>query len=823
MGLFSSKKKTYVASTCYNLAGDENERPDYLKSVVVGAVISGDRSVSLGEAIQNGFTGGPGAKLKSYYRWARDNYEPVIGFSSSGLASAPDVNAWTVASYVSAAPGNSVSVQSVKVGPADLEVWAEQWVLNNAYAQFNDEWRADFDEATGEVVVTLPLGSVHRFVPAGFDKDATYVFATYNEVTEGVTMPTTVGSTIALATGAAFPSTSGWTTTSFTTTPRTVPAAYNETHGVYTKTELIGNESSVIVYSLTSVMYQDQTGRDNGSGGLIIDRTYKINTTQTVIVDYSPLKVFIYKVGSGIAELDGQVSDNSGGMSGFFPPIPVRINNQFVSESFLPSQYEHAKKAFKKLIGGTKFDDMIVSLEDNPDLGDIDYVYVVPGVSLNVKENACRKYLYKFFANAMATSLYGETEYASWGVGTEDGKEAMNLWRDWLTAQTIDGNPMQGSAEPPRGSYAASATNEILVKATADSLGYDTRISWSSIKEDAGSGLSRPGAVKGDVWLTSGNSLFSQGLINGGSLGDLDTYNTTDLLIYWQLSAVSWKRLTIRELVHRNYVYGGKFVEISAQEALEDLDDSGFIVPLHYETLNSVSAKDCAQMSTACLFIVINTYQTVKLKWYQTGWFKLLAIIVVVALTIIFPPAGLVGASAFTIAAVTLTNILISMIMFRIIQSVSIELFGRKAGTIIAIVASFLAMNPEILTQSLGESLTYLSQVEQLTSFTSAVGQVGQAIGAMKVQDLANKNQSVLDNYSRISKELSDLYAKNLGSDFSFDAMSLTSSSNADRFVVEPRSVFLARTLMTGSDIAELSNSLVSDFASLTLNTELPV
>jgi hypothetical protein len=824
MGLFKKKKKTYVASTCYNLAGDEAERPDYLKSVVLGAAIAGDPKASLGDAIRDGYLGGPGMKMRAYYRWAQSDYADVIGFSSSGMASAPDVSPSSVADSIPVDPGKTISVQSIHVGPADLEIWAEQWMLENAPAVFNEEWEADFDETSGQIVITMPDTSVVSFTPTNFDKAAVYISATYNEVQVAESLPTVTGSVVTLLAGDAFPSTSGWTEDSFTSTPRTVPEPWTETHRVSSKTQLLGDDGSGVVYSRHSVMYQDQLGHDDGTGHVVLDRTYRIDTTDTIVVGYSPLRVFIYKVGSGVALLDDQITDTSGWVSDFLPPIPVRVDNQFISDSYLPTQYEWAKKAYKKLMNGGKFDELVDNLAENPDLGDLDYVYVVPGVSLNVAEMSARRYIYNFFSRIAMTAVYAESAYNQWGDNVEEATIAQQIFAEWLSAQDDPGNPLAGTSPPSTGVYTPAASNEILVKATSDGLSYDTRISWQSIKEDAGSGLSRPGAKKGDVWLTTGTTSIFGGEIYGGVLGYLEAdTQPDDLIIYWQLSASSWKRIRVRGLVHRNFIYGGKFVEITAKDALEDLDESGFIIPIHYDTMREMSARDCAQMTTASLFLVINCYQVVKQKWYQTGLFKIFVIVLIVALTIIFPPAGLAGASALTIAVITLTSILISMILFKIVQVVAIEAFGRKVGNIVAIVATFLIMNPEMLSQSIGQNLATLAQADNLMRLTSAVGQTVSDMIMQDAQGAFEKAQGILSDYEIKSKEISDMAVANLNSDFSFDVMRLTDAAGSARFVAEPSNIFLTRTLMTGSDIAELSLGLVSDFTSLTLNMELPV
>ena len=69
MGFFGNKKKRYVSSTVYNLAGDEDKRPNFLKATVIGAVIGGKDS--LAQAIQDAYATGPGTRLKRF----NNNYD----------------------------------------------------------------------------------------------------------------------------------------------------------------------------------------------------------------------------------------------------------------------------------------------------------------------------------------------------------------------------------------------------------------------------------------------------------------------------------------------------------------------------------------------------------------------------------------------------------------------------------------------------------------------------------------------------------------------------------------------------------------------------
>ena len=72
-------------------------------------------------------------------------------------------------------------------------------------------------------------------------------------------------------------------------------------------------------------------------------------------------------------------------------------------------------------------------------------------------------------------------------------------------------------------------------------------------------------------------------------------------------------------------------MDISAKEALEDVEESGFIIPLHEGVYRAMGLKDSTQMATACSFMVFNCYQVVKKKWYQTGIFKIILVVILIS------------------------------------------------------------------------------------------------------------------------------------------------------------------------------------------------
>ena len=98
-----------------------------------------------------------------------------------------------------------------------------------------------------------------------------------------------------------------------------------------------------------------------------------------------------------------------------------------------------------------------------------------------------------------------------------------------------------------------------------------------------------------------------------------------------QISDTEWEALEIIGAVHDNLIYNNKSVTITATEALLDNEESGFLLPIHYATYREMSLVDATQLGTQTSFMVLNSYKVVKKKWYQTGFFKLVVFVAVIA------------------------------------------------------------------------------------------------------------------------------------------------------------------------------------------------
>lgn len=672
MGLFGGTE-TFVASTVYNMAGPEEDRPDYLKTVIVGNVIS-NKSFSMSDTIGQCYMAGPGIKARAFYRWALNNYTEIGVPPMTLLLLTPAANS-AILPNLPVGANQTAHILDTHQGNGDISYWGDKWVLDNQPARKAEDYTVTWDGSHGKVTFDSD-GFSGTFVPAPtFSGTASYIYVHYN----------------------------------------------------------------------------------------ITD-----NATAAVVGE----KVWIYKIGSGNASLDATVKSSSKA-SHFFPFIPIRDQNTFLSEDYLPDIYEASKKAYRKATSGhsADYDKLIDKIKDNDSIDDIDYAYIVYGVPLNVIDNSARRYLFNFF-KALIPDTAGET-----------------------------------------------GTNRIEIVSPGTAVTkLNMTIDWTNIVLSSGSGMKKAGAQLGEVWLQAS--------------GD-------NVIINCQVSKDAWETLTISGLVHNNWVYKSSSVKIKGSEALTDADESGFLVPLHYETIKDMSLVDSTQMMTASIFIVFNSFKTVKQKWYETWAFKIFIFIVIIAITVVtmgaaapglLGAAGSVGASlgfTGTMAAIVgaVANALAAMILVQLITMGAVAAFGAKVGSIIAVIASTIAIavgGSLMSGQSLSAAWGSMMSAQNLLKLTESVGNGIANYMKASAQDIMVDAQQVVDDYQKQSKQIQELFAQNIGYDRGIvDPLSLTDVSFSNP--AETSQQFMMRTLMTGSDIAELSMDMLTNFTMYTLDTSLPI
>lgn len=903
MGIFSTKRKTYVSSSVWNMAGDVNKRPNFLKTAMFSHIINDSPSVA--ESLTGSYLQGPGIRLRRFSGWAQRNFDADVGNVEGGFMirknADPDVVAQQIG-IINGTPSTEVTrLQSLNLGLADYTFWAEKHILENKIEIVNDNWTVDFNGSTKVMHFTYPDGTTEDVSIPDYDERAEYIYAVYQTSKPSYVDSTTWDDERWLLPDEPFPDTTGYSLETNNTTPRsrvltntvttwstysdgrpqdgpftsttTDPKSWDDFTRTYIKDEYMGNDTtpgSNRTWTKRTRYAFDQEGQiqtgdqttsteETIAGGVIKTNwtrnqyellyLYKhwLRTIDKVIdEDSGDLKMFIYKAGSGNAVLDAMF-ERQQAIQSFLPFIPFRIDNRFLSYSTMGDVYVKSKKAFTKAVGGS-YTDVMKELKKNPDIGDIDYIYTVFGVSLNTPSQTGRKYIYRFFHELLSGGIVPNPgagqDYNQWVAEREAAEQQLATWTIWKEAQSDPSNPLFGTPEPTRPPMTANAPNSFRVYSkTKPVMNYDYTVMWQGLREDVVPGLFAGDMKVGEYRITATAPSFeSSGSLWGGVEIPLDTtgYNTTKIV--WQETATQHRIISLIGLDSKNLIYNGKAVEISAKEALDDPEESGFLIPIQMDTYKKMSLKDQTQLSMSNTYIVCNAYQVVTKKWYQRGAFQIVLIIIVIIITIVTWGGGAaasggilgsnaavgaaLGVAAGTMAAVivgAIANAIAAALVMRIIQYGADKLIGGKLGKIIGAIVAVVAIavgtgmaNGQTFASSLGS----MARADNLLKLTQAgLGAYSDYINASTLDYINQTNQLAAD-YKAESKAVSDAWASAFGTDRAFvDPASITEAFGV---TMEDVNTFLNRTTMNGEDIANLSLDMVQDFVSASLTLDLP-
>ena len=908
MGLFSTKKTLVVSSTLYNLAGDEENRPNFLKSTVFSHMIGSDANEYLGQSISRNYLKGPGIAQRQFQSWAERN--DFVGLPGISVERFKEIEPSDVAPYipVPAVPaGQILQMQSANIVDGEFSIFAEQHILANHPTLFNTDWVCDYDEDAHTITIQYVDLSVEVISAGSYDPAAKYIVGYYyfnipeNEgsqttidsgtgVTDFSTMPaltdyevvstdstgtetfsldevTTVTKTYSDST----PTTSSSSTTTSSSTESFILTEherydyYGSVDGESIETEAtryqydIKDSHVIEVVTTTTVTTQDMGGGVIETTTTVVDtdtlvdsKDYEIQTSPVVFSDIiDGFKIFIYEVGSGTAALDNLVETVSvSDTPGYFPYIPVRIkgvplNDQTHIDSGL---YDECRLAYRKAFGVNKFSNLIEDIEANDDVDDIDFAYMSFGVTVSTKESTAKQYMYKFFKNLMSYQTTTEADLLSFQTRIVAFNDAMNIYRAWVSGQENGGGSAYfGTTRPSLPVLRLPAITTL--KLTTDSEltnDSDNRISWYTVSEKTGVGLGKVDAEVGEYWFEEGSSLSWTYPKADDYIASNDNANPYSVLkvekmeLYHQVSETEYTVLNLYGFLHNNFVYGGKSVEISLRSAWDDEDDSGFLLPLHDQIIREMGLRDSTQLATANSYIVFNSYDVVKQKWYQSGFFKILVVIAIVVISIYtggagsFLGAGLLGTNVAVGTAVGLTgtaalvagaaiNALASIALSQIIKLGATELLGDEIGALVGAIVSFVVTAG--FSGGIGEGfdLSGFASAKGILGLTSAIANGYNGFMEAEIAGIASKINQLTESYEEQLSFVEDMLQQLGGmNDLSFNPLQLTdvqtgNGSIEGRFLPESLDEFIHRTTLVGSDVADVTFSMVNDFADLSL------
>lgn len=897
MGIFSSKKIVSVSSTLYNMAGDEDDRPDYLTGALFGAVVSD--APSLAESIGGSYFNGPGQKQLQFFRYCEQSNLTTLPSTTivNNMSLDPVVvGAEIPLTTVPPAPsGLSITCYSAEINNGDFEPWIKRWILLNHPTRIGEDWLGEFEPATNTFSVEFPNNDFFSWLNDDapvYNSSKRYIIAKYIEsasTSEDVVVtgiPTLGVTTLPDVTGWTLNSDSGTFTNTLLQRTRTTVESYDNgdpdvtsenaveadvteprntaieeysreiiisKNGIevvgerqfwtFTDTDTVVNSYSNIVVTTEDIGGGvTKTTTSTTTGEQIVKSWTTQYDTQAIFMgsQYGPEHIFIYEIATGNAVLDALVgTEDTSDFQEFFPFMPVRINNVSVLESQYADLLAEMTSAYRRAFPEKRFDELIDAVEDNESIDDIDYAYVCFGASLNVKDRAAKQYIYRFFEKMIPFQSAGSGNYMSQlaiDIAAYDAA-LVNLaaWEAEVAGASVDTYWSTIPLRPEIPIIKPPALNTIKLNNAA--YGFDYRMSWVHIEIEQFVGTFEvqtgiQSKIK-DAKISTGPAL---------SWSERDTYNTRvdeeiqyttstipSCYIYYQVDDNTYRRMQVWGLVSENYIYGGKSVIINSTEAIEDIEESGFFIPLHYPTMNDMNIVDYTQFCTSNTHILFNSYSITKQRWYERGIFKILLVIVIIIISVVVFPgafaggAGILGGNLAIGTALGLTgtaalvagvvaNYIASIMIAQILKIVGTTLLGEKWGAIFAALVGF----------ALGAATSGINimSAQGLLGLSNAIangysGWVQGDIVEMK-DDLEADNKSYEDRMKYIQDLIDGLDGNN---DLNFDPRFLTGNRRGNGqsggYHMETAEQYIQRTTMTGSDVVELTHAMVFDYVEI--------
>lgn len=399
----------------------------------------------------------------------------------------------------------------------------------------------------------------------------------------------------------------------------------------------------------------------------------------------------------------------------FIPRIYARLDGKKLNkEEFKDKpEYKDMEKLCKR-IGmdwGTWVDEIHNSVGS---VGDVTQIFMTYALAVNTEDPIIRSYLYQYFYDMYKTipNSYATSDFA-------------NIHADMLASGSKKGQAIE----------------------IKDNV-YTQRINFSSIGyiDISGSigevGTYDSGLVSKEVVIRVPGSSFPK---------------SKDMVAKYH-----YFRKQITKNIYREIrIYGLSTTEVvkNGKTSTASGDDEQLLIPLDLSLKLDMRMKDKEALFSKALHIVLNTYKVVKKKWYETGIFKAIMLIVAVVISVVTVGAGApLAAYMYAAAYAVVSSIAIGM-MIQLAAKLLVNL-GIDVG-IVAAVAAVIALIAGAYSSLSKTAVVGLNAVK-LLSISSQAFSMSNTGYALQTQEAIKGYQSTMASLKEESEELAQKY-KDLG------------------------------------------------------------
>lgn len=280
--------------------------------------------------------------------------------------------------------------------------------------------------------------------------------------------------------------------------------------------------------------------------------------------------------------------------------------------------------------------------------------------------------------------------------------------------------------------------------------------------------------------------------------------------IYHQISSTQHIIIEVQEITLRHMFYG--------QTVTSNGGDENLTIPMDYDIVYDLKTSEKEELMNKSLQLTVTTLKVVKSKWYQRGAFKFLMAVVSIAINVIAPGSGLTLMALLQAVAVTVVTGLIINAAIGLLIKIAVSL-GLSGGIILA-----LATVISIGLAAYGGGSFDFSKVMKATEILKVLNQSLDAFKkaiALKINEIRKEMKS-FGEYAKSEMKRIEEAQKLLDTGvIPPDLELLTRPINSTQvYFGESAEDFYTRT--TTVDVSEMTTDIVGFFLQLTMSPPVP-
>jgi hypothetical protein len=473
-------------------------------------------------------------------------------------------------------------------------------------------------------------------------------------------------------------------------------------------------------------------------------------------------KYFMYLDGLGTyPDLDDIYTTAPTTAGTFFPFVYYRFNNIAENVNTTTPSYLTNKKLSKEL--GVDYDTVAEGINSNPAINGVEQAMMLMAVPADTTNQMEMRYLFDFFnarhgalpsphktiqSDEIEARLQGNFDTPSSAIVIEDARFKMALNNTGIYKRTIVG------VLGPVGTCTTSTAVNSLSIGIADLQGMLTTL---------------------------------------GVPKRIHTYRK-------QVSTITYEEIQVVNLSLTYYILNG--YSVTADE-----EDNILLIPIDKAITDSYNILEREQLYARSLHFVFNSVQIIKIKWYQTGAFKIFMYVAAIIITIYSggTAATIVAnlmAGLFTQAAISVLILVLEQIIFTYLFKVFVKVVGIKAAFILAVIAAIAGTVQAIDAGSIAGAPWATELLAMSTGLTAA--------GSRAIHEEMDDLLSEMSAYEKEMKKEMELIEEKI--------LSLDTSMHLSPFIVfgETPDEFYNRTIHAGN-IGILSVDAVSNYVEMQL------